>query len=208
MKLKLIAAALLALSATAHAHLIQLTPNGFDTGPLNQKQINAIQELFSQTFFDEAAHGRFSLPPANGGNQFLDNWVSLFGSLDGGTYFTTDLFGRDTDTASVSWDMTGEPHGYWMTLIYVVGHDDSGMLWQNIYRVTKDEWFQSGGNLIVKAHDGATINGVAFYGRRFETPEGGATLGLFLLGLTVVIGGWRLFETHYVNDIVRRTKLQ
>ena len=116
--------------------------------------------------------------------------------------------GQDTTTANVSWDMTGEPHGYWMTLLYIAGVDDRGVLWQNIYRVTKDEWFNSGGNLIVKAHDGVPIDGVSFFGRRFETPDSGATLGLFLIGLAAVIGAWRLFETHYVNDIVRRTKLQ
>jgi hypothetical protein len=177
MKKIILMALLLCAAATAHASLIQLTPNGWDTGPYLQRTINAIREL--PTFFDEAAHGRFSLPPANGGTQFLDGWVSLFGSLDGGTYFQVhDFFGHDTTTASVSWDMTGEPHGYWMTNIYVVGHDDQGMLWQNIYRVTKDQWFESGGNLIVKAHDGATINGVAFYGRRWETPDSGSTLAL------------------------------
>jgi hypothetical protein len=41
-----------------------------------------------------------------------------------------------------------------------------------------------------------------------SVPDTGTTLGLFLIGLATVIGAWRLFETHYVNDIVRRTKRQ
>ena len=185
------AAALLALSQTAHAHLIQLTPGGIrNTDPRGN---NAYQELAHQTFFDDA-------------NTFYHGWTSLYGHLNGGTYFTTDFVGQDVTSATVSWDMTGEPHGYWMTLLYVAGLED-GVWWVNFYRVTPDQYFQSG-NQIVRAHEGVTISDIAFYGTDHVVPDTGATLGLFLAGLLGLLGAWRLFETHYVNDIVRRTKLQ
>jgi hypothetical protein len=200
MKLQLIAAALLASATLAHAHLIQLTPGGFSSNaPLTQQEINAYREL--PPGLDLAAHGFFNLPPPEG-ITFLDGWSRHYG----GTYLQVyDFFGHDVTSAAVSWDLTGEPHGYWMTNFFVFGSKD-GELWNNFYRVPHDERFEGFGTVI--AHAGVNINGIGFYGRNVEIPEGGATLGLFLLGLSVVLGGWRLFETHYVNDIVRRTKLQ
>ena len=174
---------LIATATVAHATLIDLTLGGINSNdPLTQRDKNAINELFHQRFFDQASHGFFDLPPPEG-HTFLDRWVSRFGALNGGTYFTVhDFFGHDNTIASVSWDMTGEPHGYWMTLLNVTGIED-GVLWENIYRVLPDQHFQSFGNQIVRAHEGVTINSVAFYGRNVEVPDTGSTL--MLLGIAV-----------------------
>lgn len=200
MKLKLIAVILACTAISAQAHLIDLTPDGFSNeNPLTQQQQNALIKLFQQQFFDQAAHGFFNLPE---GDMFLDGWVSRFGILNGGTFFNVhDFFGLDVDGAGASWDMTGEPNGFWMTMLYVTGVED-GTLWTNIYRVSFGERFQGDG--IVVAHDGVKINGISFYG--INVSDTGTTLVLFLVGLAAVIIAWRLFEKHYVKDVVNRTK--
>jgi hypothetical protein len=178
MKIKLVAAITLATAAAASAHLIQLTPGGvhsLNTDP----RLSA--EKFQYKFFDSAAHGIF-YP-----NILYDGWVSLYGALDGGTYFQVhDFFGRDTDTTAISWDMTGEPHGYWMTMIIVGGLED-GVQWDNYYRVSKDEWFHSSGNLTILAHEGAIIDSIDFYGTDHSVPDTGSTFLLFGIGLLGLI---------------------
>ena len=76
MKLKLIAAALLA-SATAHAHLIQLTPGGFSECPLTQRELNAYREsTFGQHLFDQAVIGVFVCHLSRR-HTSIDGWTSL-----------------------------------------------------------------------------------------------------------------------------------
>jgi hypothetical protein len=65
-------------------------------------------------------------------------------------------------------------------MLWVVGVED-GVTWSNIYRVTKDQWFQASG--VVRAHEGAIIRSVGFAGNDHIVPESGATFGLFLIGL-------------------------
>jgi len=101
---------LILLSATiARAQLIDLTPGGFNP---DEGLPPVYHELINQTFFDEAAHGWFDLPV--NGQVYLNQWVSMYGALDGGTYFHTNLFFLgDTPSASVWWDfrrtITGSP---------------------------------------------------------------------------------------------------
>jgi hypothetical protein len=172
--MKLTLLSLLIAATTAHAHLIDLTPGGYNNNDPIERYKNADNEWFHHTFFDDVS-------------RFYGTWTSLYGHLNGGTYFFTDFVGQDTTTAHVWWDMTGEPHGYWMSMLYIVGIED-GEYWGNVYRVTKDEWFNSGGNLLVRAHEGALITDVAFAGTNHVIPDTGATLGLFFTGLFFVAG--------------------
>jgi hypothetical protein len=47
-----------------------------------------------------------------------NGWVSLYGQINGGTYFFTDLFlqSLSATTAQVRWDFTTNPDGYFLNL--------------------------------------------------------------------------------------------
>jgi hypothetical protein len=152
---------------TAHAHLIDLTPGGFD---IDQGLPPSFERLQTHIFFDEAAHGFFDLPE---GTQYLNGWVSRFGALNGGTYFFTDLFGRDTPTVSIWWDFTGAPTGYWLTTIDVFGRRADGSPWENIYGVSFGQRFEGIGL------NPATV------------PDTADTSALFILGLGALLLGLR-----------------
>jgi hypothetical protein len=79
--------------------------------------------LNQQTFLDEAAHGWFNLPE---GVTYLNGWVSRFGALNGADWFDTDLFSGDTPFASISWNLAGQPDGFWLTMIHVFGRSEDG----------------------------------------------------------------------------------
>src|SRR6266404_6086677 len=95
MKTKIIALLFITFTgATARATLIDLTPGGFQSDNAPPAFYEFLEHETQQwfTFFDEAR----VIPPYHG-------WVSLYGVLNGGTYFNTDLFTLDpTPTANVS----------------------------------------------------------------------------------------------------------
>jgi hypothetical protein len=95
MKIKILMAVLLCTATVAHTQLIDLTPGGFHP---DEGLPPVYYELINQTYFDEAAHGWFNLP---WGDEYINGWVNLFGALDGGTYFHTNLF-RLGDTPSAN----------------------------------------------------------------------------------------------------------
>jgi hypothetical protein len=167
---------------TAHAHLIDLTPGGFD---IDQGLPPAFERLQTHIFFDEAAHGFFDLPE---GTQYLDGWVSRFGALNGGTYFFTDLLGRDTPTASIWWDFTNAPNGYWLTTIDVFGRRADGSPWENIYGVSFGQRFEGIGSVTLDGF--TTIMGISLYGLNPATvPDTADTSALFILGLGALLLG-------------------
>jgi VPDSG-CTERM motif len=183
MKIKLLITAVLlvCISSAARGNLIDMSPGGFN--PDNGLP-PAYFELVQQTFLDEAAHGWFDLPE---GRQYLDQWVSRYGTINGGTYFFTNLFGHDTPAASISWNMTGAPMGLWMSMIDVFGRSEDGTAWENIYLVPWNDRFLSLNEIV--AVDGTTpIMGISFYGSN-TIPDAGSTLpllGCALLGLAAL----------------------
>jgi hypothetical protein len=61
-------------------------------------------------------------------------WVSLYGVLNGGTYFNTDLIGHPGQSAHVSWDFSTLP-GYSMSRMLLEGRAADGTAWVNLYSV-------------------------------------------------------------------------
>lgn len=172
MKTKL-AILLSALAMTAQAHLIELTPGGFN---VDEGLPPAFFQLSGQTFFDQAVQD-FPGWPTNG-------WVSQFGRINGGVFFNTDLIGRSTQVAAVSWNMFGEPDHYFMYMIDVFGRDADGRPWENIYGVTGAEWFEGSG--IVRVHEDTRIMGISFYGSNFVS-DTGSTLMLAWAAYALVL---------------------
>jgi hypothetical protein len=166
---------------TAYAHLIDLTPGGFQVENGIPK---AFEEMQRHTFLDEAAHGVFN------DGQLLDGWVSLYGALNGGTFFNTDLFGRDTPFAGMSWDMAGAPDGLWMGMIMTTSVS-TGEVWYNIYRVSQDELFEGSGTVV--AGGSGIINSIAFFGTNHPVPDNGTSILLFASGLLVLLSNYWIF---------------
>lgn len=160
---------------SALCSLIDLTPGGVVS--LTAEVVPFYREA---TFFDQAAHGYFS-------DGYLDGWVSRYGSLNGGTYFFTDLIGHDESFAHVSWDMSNAPGGYWMSLLYVTGIGPDGSYLENWYAVPHQEWFVALDEIVTVNRD-YQITGISFYGRN-RVPDGGNTLGLLFLGAVIMAGG-------------------
>jgi hypothetical protein len=169
---------LLCATCTAQAHLINLTPGGWSS---DEPLPDAFFILVRQTFFDSAARGVFQLPGEQ--PRFFNEWISRFGRLKGADWFGTSLFDGDAPFASVSWNMTGQPDGFYVNMIYVVGQTNDGELWQHLYGVSQDQHFIGEG--IVTANGLATIRQIAFYGR-VRASDTGTTLMLFGLALATL----------------------
>jgi hypothetical protein len=154
------------------AHLVDLTPGGFtDFRP------DLILRLNQEVFFDSAR--------PNG-------WVSRFGRLNGADWFETNLFTiGDSPFASISWDLTGQPDGFWLNFVTVFGITEDGVGWSNFYRTSPDQRFIGEG--IVTLNGIVAIDQIAFYGRN-RAPDTGPTLLLFGLALAAVLfaNRWRL----------------
>jgi hypothetical protein len=161
----------IAFAANARATLIDLTPGGVNT--LTQ---DLLDRLNSQVFFDQAVHNWPGVP---------EGWVSRFGRINGGTYFFTDLFGRDTPTASISWNMAGQTDGFWMTMIDVFGRAADGTPWEHVYEVPWRDRFLDLGE-IVTVHDDVNIMGISFFGAN-TIPDTGGTLLLLGLGAGLLL---------------------
>jgi hypothetical protein len=175
MKTKYILTLLIATASVAHANLIDLTPGGFnvDNAP------PAFYEFLHQwnqhhfEFFDNATP---------------DGWTSLYGILNGGTYFNTDLIGHPGQSANVSWDFSTLP-GWSMSRILVDGRAADGTAWENIYAVPHS--FREFDALeTVWLHDGVDISSISFFGRwpGSPVPDSGSTLLLSALGLAALVG--------------------
>lgn len=100
-------------------------------------------------------------------------WVSLYGSLNGGATFFTDLFtNEDTSTVNVSWDFIA--NGYRMKWIVAVGDETK------LFRVGRNFQTFASGNVTMP-------NGVEvldFYGTSpYATPDSGTTFSLLFLSL-------------------------
>jgi len=153
----------------AHAHLIDLTPGGFNTDngfPPQFIQFLKMEVRHAFTFFDEATP---------------NCWVSRYGILPGGTYFSTDLIGQHTPTANVSWNFSALP-GWSMSRLLVFGRDENGKAWDNLYGVATGFKLSDSGD-VVTLHGDEEIFSIAFYGRtpRSPVPDSGSTLLLFAL---------------------------
>ena len=145
----------------ASRNLIDLTRGGFI--PQNGLP-SAFFKLQEQIFFDEAAHGVFQLPGQP--PQYYNQWISMFGDLNGGTYFFTNLFTLPvlTPSALIWWNFEGEPNGFYLTMILVSGEAADGTAWANIYRVPPGHRNRSIGQAFVTINGMANIVSIAFYG--------------------------------------------
>ena len=155
---------LILCSATvAHAQLIDLTPGGFNP---EEGLPPAFFELQQQVFFDEAAHGFFQLPE---GEVYLNGWVSMFGELNGGVFFWTNLFRiGDSPSASIWWDFRQTDNG--MTMINVWGPKPDGTIREHIYGVQRNKMRRT--PPVVITLDGMTIiQSIAFYGTDQRIPH-------------------------------------
>jgi hypothetical protein len=165
-----LAAILIATASVAHATLIDLTPGGFNVDHAPPAFDQFLQQWTQRQFefFDEAT--------PNG-------WVSLYGILNGGTYFNTDLIGHPGQSAGVSWDFSTLP-GWSMSRMLVAGRAADGTLWENIYAIPHN--FREIDALeTIWLHDGVDIDSVAFFGRwpGSPVPDNGFALLLFALAL-------------------------
>jgi hypothetical protein len=158
MKIKLLIAILLISLCAAKAALVDLTPGGFNA---ENGLPPAYFKMIEETFFDEAGHGWFQFPE---GRRYINGWISLYGELDGGTWFFTNLFTLgDTPGASVWWNLA--PVHYRMAYIHVWGLKPDGSTWEHIYGVRPQDQTRSHGALLVTV-DGLTfIQSISFYGR-------------------------------------------
>lgn len=165
-KLTLIIAICTALWASAQANLIDLTPGGFDaTQPYPKEFVRYLERIVGNraTFFDAASP---------------NEWANT-GTLNGGTYFFTDLIGNPGTMANVSWNFSTLP-GWTMTFLLVEGED-----WVNLYAVPINFQIVDLGDLVT-LHDDVNIDFISFVGRNpnsASVPEGGSTLALMGLGL-------------------------
>lgn len=184
MKLKLLLPLFLLGAATAHAHLIDPYPDGWSSAD-PRPQPDFFYRIFNQAFFDSAVRGLFQLP-GDPEPRFYNQWVGQFGALDGSDWFETSLFDGDNPFASISWDMTGEPHRFYVNMVYVSGFND-GVLWEHVYAVSRAQHYIGSG--IVTLNGTETIDQIAMYGR-VRAPDTGSTLGLFTLGLAA-LAFWR-----------------
>jgi hypothetical protein len=179
-------AVVFACACSARGTLIDLTPGGFDP--------NNAPPVFYE-FLTQATQHQFA---------FFDNatptgWTSLFGELNGGTYFDTDLFGHQTESAQVSWDFSALP-GYSMSRLLIFGRDDAGMAWMNLYTVPHN--FRLFNLDQIMLHADADILSISFYGRtpNSPVPDTGTTIGLLAIAFCALV----LFPSLPRHDLSRR----
>lgn len=123
-------------------------------------------------FFDEATVVPLVGSPTDKG------WISLYGDLDGGTLFDTNLFALDpTSSANLWWDF--DHLGY--SLHYIVVNDGEDNC--KIYSLGGRDRFS--GNLDLGPFDNATIRTLTLYGR-LSIPDTGSTVLLLAVGIAAL----------------------
>lgn len=171
---KLLIALLALIPGIAPGSLIDLTPGGFDPGnpfPLvfNQWLGHKPGQFKNYQFFDS-----MYAQPANG---FPAGWVSLFGALNGGTYFFADIdVTGPVPTTTISWDFTGTD--FYLKFVLADGFERS-----NLFAVPYLQRLESSGTIVIDGID--NIQNLSFYGNIPGTtiPDAGSTIGLFFIGL-------------------------
>jgi hypothetical protein len=129
-------------------------------------------------FFDEAIVTPWT--EVDGTLHTEKDWVSLYGDLNGGTLFDTNLFTLDpTTTANVWWNLTDS--GFKLRFIVVNDGTDGIKLYEAIAKTTFE------GNFSVNSFDMANIRTINLYGYvPGQVPDQGSTvllLSLVLVGL-------------------------
>src|SRR6476661_10331706 len=164
MKVKLLLPALL-LATQLHASIIEL-PQGTQIW-----QVNGYTR--SLHFFDEATVVPLSGSPTDHG------WVSLYGELNGGTLFDTDLFSlTPTSTANLWWNFNDS--GFKLLFVVVNDGEADGKIYQlNGLNTIDNE------DLILSPFDNKPIHTISLYGHvpNRPIPDSGATLLLFVVAL-------------------------
>ena len=155
--------------------LIDVTPGGIssDPGPPSVGTNNL--------FFDEARSEPYTIYGPT--PVYPPGWVSMFGVLNGGQFFFTDLFANPPGpTAQVSWNFAGST--FWLTYIDVFGSDSNGTF-SNLYQVPFGSRFDSNGQDTVTINGRTNIIGISFYGTdSAHAPDGGASVVLLGIGLS------------------------
>jgi hypothetical protein len=150
-------------------------------------------------FFDEAR----VIPSIGTDGQIHQwhGWVSLYGVLNGGTLFTTDLIENDpTPNAIVSWDFADT--GYAMRWLDIFGTDADGNAWEHIYRVNGHRAInQFSGNLALNGE--VNIGSIAFYGATpgLSVPDTTNPLALLVIALFLLGIAKRLNEQKTCSTI-------
>jgi hypothetical protein len=169
---------ILFICGSARANLIELTPGGFNVDNAPPAFFQFIQQWTQHQFdfFDSAT--------PNG-------WVSLYGILDGGTYFNTGLIGHPGQSATVNWDFTTLP-GYSMSRLLVEGRALDGTAWANIYAVPHSLNELDTLETVI-AGEGVDILSIAFFGRwpGSPVPDIGGTATLFAIAIAALLFGFR-----------------
>lgn len=162
-KIKLALIALVAFTCSAKATLIDLTPKGFSTSnapPAFYQFLYDWNVTRVITFFDSA---------------MSDGFVSQYGSLNGGIYFTTSMHGTPS-SVTASWNFSALA-GWSMCRILLEGQAADGSAWDNLYSVPANlaELDQLETLLI---GEGIDIYQISFYGRTpwSPVPDSGSTL--------------------------------
>jgi hypothetical protein len=179
MKYKLLIAAFLAgTTMMAQAKLIDVV--SFSQFPVPDEYIDVFITMAKREiqFFDSAVSSAHPNRPPG--------WVSLYGSLDGGEFFFTDLFeDKSLSQTQVSWDFGGTP--YFLRYITLSGRDkEEDAEWVHVYQVPfKFQFADVGESVQLNPNGTGQIFSIAFYGKSISNlPESGTTA--CLLGLSLV----------------------
>jgi len=158
-----ITALLLALTCSAQATLIDLTPGGFRLLDPPKVYLDWQQNHYKHDSFKMAFNNIFT----PGG------WDSHF--LGPPLFNVTPLGGL---TATLSWDLTGR--AFIFNYLFV-GTGPNG--WINMYRVSSDQ--QKVGEAVITINDLYNITGIGIYGLRI--PDDGGTILMFGLSVACIV---------------------
>ncbi len=159
--------ALLFVSATAHATLIDLTPGGFSLLNLPPVVIQWEQTIQQQGIF-VIAHA-----------DITGNTVAWYPGLLGEPNFSVDPM---VENASVMWNLTNVSGGSFLYLI--VGNSNPSVERANLYQVSLDEIINGHGFVTIDGQ--TTIAAMNFFGR-VNVPDEANTGTLLLLAVIAVL---------------------
>jgi hypothetical protein len=168
---------LLALTTSARATLLDLTPGGFHEGDFPPPFLHFIrQEIDHKLWFYDSMS---AVPYTSNGHAYPPGWASQFGILNGGTYFfcRIDLSGPVPET-TILWDFTGTD--FFLIDVLVEGLTGD---WANLYRVPHS--LTGEGSVTI---DGIiNIGQIAFYGNNPNAPVPDNEFTLLLFGIAVAV---------------------